>query len=436
MKRFLTLLIFLIGGILAVATYERLFVERTVGPSAILALALLAALFLILLATRLLYPTRFRPLVGNAWLVIASLGLSYAAVDVIAGLVLIEPLSPPLVPDQYRHHRLEPDTRSEFQQRDFHYIQRVNNLGLRGPDRPARKPADVYRVLMLGDSFTMGKGVNDDETFSARLEVLLQKRLAGCAGRRPEVLNGGVDSYTPILSYLQLTRDLHALEPDLVVLNLDVSDLVQEAAYRELAQFDTDGAPVAVPQPAPAKASLNERVRIWAERHLYLTRLLMYHVNRLFRYRDVSVREVVTHANYEVAAHTLAGDRTPRDQQWRDVFDSILRIRAFAASRGMDFVLSAYPWGHQVNDTEWQPGRRSFVPEGAVASDASLQRVAAFADANGIRFADLFPVFRAYTGGDALYFRHDNHWTPAGHEVMARGLADMLDATVRPRACL
>jgi lysophospholipase L1-like esterase len=360
---------------------------------------------------------------------------TYIAVDVIAGLILIRPLSPPLAPDEYRHHKLVPNTYSEFSQQDFHYVQRVNNLGLRGLDRPLKKPPGVYRILMLGDSFTMGKGVNDDQTFSALLEMGLNRQLAGCTARKLEVLNGGVDSYSPILSYIQLSRDLYPLEPDLVVLNLDVSDLVQEAIYRGLARYDGNGQPLAVPQPGPAKVSFNERVRVWSEHHLYLTRLLLFYVNRLFDYRGITAREVLTESNFELVAHTLKGDTIPRDGQWADIFDSILRIRSFAMERGMEFVMTAYPWGHQVNDAEWQPGRRGMIPEGAVVSDASIDQITELARANGVAFANMFPVFRAVTGGNALYFRHDMHWTPAGHEVMARGLGEFLDGTIRAKLC-
>jgi hypothetical protein len=95
----------------------------------------------------------------------------------------------------------------------------VNNLGLRSPDRPAGKPPDRYRILMLGDSFTMGKGVEDHHTFSVLLERSLNEKVPACNGRTIEVLNAGVDSYAPILSFIQLQRDLHRLEPDVVVLN-------------------------------------------------------------------------------------------------------------------------------------------------------------------------------------------------------------------------
>jgi lysophospholipase L1-like esterase len=387
------------------------------------------------LITLLLYGTRHRAMTAKVWLALGSVGITYVLVDVVAGFILIRPLSPPLAPDEFRHHKLVPNTYSEFTQQDFHYIQRVNNLGLRGKDQQREKALGVYRILMLGDSFTMGKGVNDDQTFSALLETMLNRDLRGCGPLRVEVLNGGVDSYSPILSYIQLSRDLYVLGPDIVVFNLDVSDLVQESIYRELARFDGNGQPVAVPQPDSQDVSLNERVRTWTERHLYLTRLLLFYVNRMFGYQGITAREVLTESNYELVAYTLRGDRVPRDRQWASLFDSILRMRSFAQAHDMDFVLTAYPWGHQVSDREWQPGRRGMIPDGAVASDASIERIEEFAHVNGIALANMFPVFRAVKSDGLLYFKHDMHWTPTGHEVMSRGLDDFLQPMIRARMC-
>ena len=72
---------------------------------------------------------------------------------------------------------------SSFEQRDFHYVQRVNNFGMRGQDIAAGKSANSYRILMLGDSFTMGKGVEDNQTFSVLLQKSLRQRVAACGGR-------------------------------------------------------------------------------------------------------------------------------------------------------------------------------------------------------------------------------------------------------------
>ncbi|MGE0759292.1 MAG: SGNH/GDSL hydrolase family protein [Pirellulaceae bacterium] len=437
MKRFLILSIGIVSLLLVVVTYERLFVEKTFGPAAIAGLSALALLFIMLLASLLLYGTRYRRTVGNAWLAIFSVALTYVAVDLAAGYLLIKPLSPPLVPDKFRHHRLMPNSNVQFTQRDFSYVQRVNNLGMRGEDRPAEKSPDTIRIVTLGDSFTMGKGVEDEETFSVGVERILNERLAVCSSRlTAEVLNGGVDSYAPILSYIQLKRDIAPLKPDLVIHNLDVSDLVQEAAYRKIATYAPGGELIGVPQRETRNLSLTDRSRNWVEKHLLLTRLLLYYVNRAFGYKELTVRDVVTQANFEVAAHTLHGDSVDRSQQWVDLFDSLGKISELSKRIGADYVLTTYPWGHQVNDREWIPGRYTFMPEGAIASDSSVERVATFARASGIRYLDLQPAFRAYAGEAPLYFRYDNHMTVRGQALMAREIADFIGETYLPKWCL
>jgi hypothetical protein len=72
----------------------------------------------------------------------------------------------------------------------FTYSYRNNSLGWRGSREYREAKQTDYRVLMLGDSFTYGIGVNDDQTFAARVEQdLTADRLsvevmnAGCPGK-------------------------------------------------------------------------------------------------------------------------------------------------------------------------------------------------------------------------------------------------------------
>jgi hypothetical protein len=412
--------------------YQQVVVEGAVGPAAMFGIGVLGLVFLACLTLLLLSLTRHRETVKGVLLAGSAAAFAYIVFDVAAGFVLIRPLSPPLVPDGYRHHQLVPNSHAEFRQRDFAYIQRVNNLGLRGEDATVEKPAGTKRVLMLGDSFTMGKGVEDDQTFSVLVERSLQQAMASCGGGAVEVLNGGVDSYAPILSLLQFKRDLAPLDPDLVILNLDLSDLIQEAAYRGQAVRGPNGEVVAVPQ--LAQESLYERFLSWTTRHLFFTRVVLVYVNRAFDHGTITVRRVVNEAGREHFAHTLEGD-VDRTEQWRDIFESIGRIRAHADSLGMEFLLTTYPWAHQLGDSGWVPGRFAYMQPGERTTDLSAQTIRELSAAGGIQLLETFPVFRAYEGSEVLYFAYDPHWTPAGHEVMARALEQRLLEDYVPRWC-
>src|SRR5207248_1204367 len=51
----------------------------------------------------------------------------------------------------------------------------INSLGFRGREVAVPKPSGRFRIVVLGDSVTLGWGVGDDETFSSQLEFLLHK---------------------------------------------------------------------------------------------------------------------------------------------------------------------------------------------------------------------------------------------------------------------
>jgi hypothetical protein len=93
----------------------------------------------------------------------------------------------------------------------------INRDGLRGPDRPHTKPADTFRVAMLGDSYTEAIQVPYDQTFSA----VAERELARCPaleGKRVEALDFGVDGYGTAQELVTLRDRALAYSPDAVVL--------------------------------------------------------------------------------------------------------------------------------------------------------------------------------------------------------------------------
>lgn len=95
-----------------------------------------------------------------------------------------------------------------------------NEHGLR--DRPIlSKGENEYRVLALGDSVTFGTGVDQDKTFAARLEPLLQERL-----HRPvRVINSGVGGYNTVQEVTYFKQQGLTLQPNLVMLTYVQNDV-------------------------------------------------------------------------------------------------------------------------------------------------------------------------------------------------------------------
>jgi hypothetical protein len=86
----------------------------------------------------------------------------------------------------------------------------TNAQGFRGAkeDYTVQVPAGRYRIICLGDSFTMGYGVDDAYTYPAQLESLVPKA---------QVVNMGLGGYGIGQNYLWYKRDGVGLEANLLL---------------------------------------------------------------------------------------------------------------------------------------------------------------------------------------------------------------------------
>jgi hypothetical protein len=370
--------------------------------------------------------------IQNAWLAVLASSLSLVTFDAVANRLKDVNRYARIQPDPIVHHRLWPDTTTRLQSEDFLATLHVNRYGLRGQEPDVPKKKGTCRLVILGDSFTMGEGVSDAQAFPAILETSL-------AGRLPvevDVVNAGVDSYSPVLSYLDLREHLLRLEPDAVVLSLDMSDLLQEQYYRSLATYGPGGEIVAVPNPR-LRGRITDWMDDWIKRNLYFLRFAYLEGQRRLDPEE-KMEAVIQRRNGDLLAYTLAGDAVDRSRQWGDLFDSIVRIHLLCQRKGTLFFLAIYPWGHQVSGQEWVPGRSYWMPRDAVASDRVFDTIRRECADRGIALIDTVPAFRSYRGDKPLFFRHDMHFTPEGHRVMSDALRDPLIQALlpalRPRA--
>lgn len=94
---------------------------------------------------------------------------------------------------------------------------RIDALGLRGDEFVRPKPAGRRRVACFGDSITFGYGVGDAETYSARLAEELRSRGV-------ETLNAGVTGYTSHQVLKRLARLAPLLQADVATFCIGWND--------------------------------------------------------------------------------------------------------------------------------------------------------------------------------------------------------------------
>ncbi|HET7290012.1 MAG TPA: SGNH/GDSL hydrolase family protein [Thermodesulfobacteriota bacterium] len=375
----------------------------------------------------------------GVWIFCLSLIVFYLTLDLLGGYLFIpgREITTTRLPDEYAHHKYAPSkTQRAYDPADFDVSVRINNMGFRGRDVGEKKDPGAYRIVMLGDSFTFGAGVGDDQTFSSVLEKILNASSPG----KYEVVNCGVESFSPVLEYIQLKRNIDRLKPDMVIMNFDMSDLMNELVYRKEASLGGDGEPLAVSGMEDYRRSREgtmRRLRSWVYENLFITTALIETIGKRFRgdtgIEDVNVETGIEREWMMMLIHTLKNFPQPENsaEMYGMVEDSILRTKKLCEAEGCVFVLTTYPWGHQVSDDEWKPGRYEWLPREtnlSNISDRTVEELDRFAARNEIPFLNTFPAFRNYRGSGRLYYTHDIHWTPAGHRLMAETLASFIEA--------
>lgn len=360
---------------------------------------------------------RWRSRLANLGLAAVSLGVSVLAAEVVARLVrpqAIEVIAPGLYqPDPPRRYRLSPGYRGELTNfTEFHTPLAISSQGLRGPALPPKSPEEK-RLLVLGDSFIFGWGVEEQETLAARLEALLVPEQPSW-----RVINAGIPGFGVLDEVDWLEAHGFAFEPDAVLLGVFLgNDLLDStAAYRQVELNDG----------LIAEAGSRRGLRFQVYRHSHLVRLLKKAVPmglqlRLRRWLGLPLPWSITSLldSFEIYSVTP----TPLQQEGRQATRRALeRLAELTRERGIPLALLLLPDHFEVDPARWAAtlGELELDPA-RYRPDQPARILTDLAAETGIPSLDLSPAFAAEIArGERLYFVDDPHWTAEGHALAAR----------------
>jgi hypothetical protein len=215
------------------------------------------------------------------------------------------------------------------------------------------------------------------------------------------------------------------LDPDIVVLFFDLSDVHDDLMYSRIARFDTNGHPVGVPAAPEYKGDGGiERVMI-AIKDFFKEHTRLYNFVRLRISRFLEVARHAGKASADIRFDKYAmlrPDYAARDDEdWKLSYKYMLFIRDLLEEHGVEFWIVVYPYGMQVGPTEYVSGREFWgFKKDTVYSTAPQGFVERFGRKNGIRVINMCEDFRQHsTRVSSLYLDYNGHWYPSGHELVA-----------------
>lgn len=131
---------------------------------------------------------------------------------------------------------LKPNTVAMYNTNEFQTIATISAQGIRNRIVTTPKPEGVYRVLTVGDSFTFGWGVNEEDSWPRKLESLLS-----VSGKKVEVINAGAPGMDVSMESRACRAYADRFEVDAIILAVFGSDDFYQAGARAQGrtQFDT-----------------------------------------------------------------------------------------------------------------------------------------------------------------------------------------------------
>ncbi|MEM9554597.1 MAG: GDSL-type esterase/lipase family protein [Acidobacteriota bacterium] len=381
-------------------------------------------------------PARFPAVFYVATPLLAAL-LTLAVVE--ASLVHFAPV--PFASEHNLYYQADPVTgyrhRPHSQGRYARSLGVINAHGHRDDETSRAKPPGVVRILALGDSFTAGANVDQDEPWPQVLEHLLRSRI----DPRIEVINAGVGGWNPLQYAAEYEHRGRDFDPDLVVLGFFVgNDSYLE--HRSVDEVRTAVHGRRVDRATADGVSLGLRIATYERSHL--VRLLLNGGRLVPRANDLAIAgEPRDGGRWSDDFLDLVARRLPRNHgaatperraRMAPVAGHLERIRQLAVERGEPLFVLLIPDEVQVN-----AGLATHLREHLTRDSSTADRVAdldldmpqamlhEMLGGEGLQIVDPLAAFRA---DPRRLFMNDTHWTPAGHRLAAEIVFDALRAEI------
>lgn len=283
--------------------------------------------------------------------------------------------NPNAAPHPTRLFANEPGSRNLRERPDVPALSPVihNRLGFRQHrEFTDRKAPGTIRVGVFGDSFTENIRMPVQYSFTEPLDYLVNR-----TGARGEVLNFGVDGYSPDQIYIQYLEDGTRLDLDAVVYMYFEKDL-QELMEHGLVTVGPDGRPVIHPPPERGPV-----FRLMKRLHLTYFVIEKLDALRIRRYASLSEESDPSSPKFAEALRRFKA--------------VVLDIQRRTGERGQKFLVALVP-----------------------RNEAHNARMEAYLKEWGVDVLNLYPDFKK-AGPDmaGFFFENDGHWNEEGNKMAA-----------------
>jgi hypothetical protein len=290
----------------------------------------------------------------------------------------------------------EPGQEGIFETPQFRTAVRINENGLRDQEHTYERQNDNERILVLGDSFAWGYGVEESERFSQLLEKSLDV----------EAINAGVSGYSTDQELLWYRNEGIKYETDLVILVFAGNDLgdndrqLVNTIYYKPKFVIEEGQLVPMGYPVPKTSPQGKFIYSLSQRSALSYFLVQRYFDALASYRKVKVNSDQT--------NSPVSSIDAKSEPFKLTIALIDEMRNIAESRKAKFVIV-------TTDRWWNsPARETYK------DFISILRTEGFL----VLDVESMPGFDP----EVMLIPNDGHWNQAGHKFVAEKIEALIES--------
>jgi len=284
---------------------------------------------------------------------------------------------------------------------DVYY--KINKYGFRGPEVLPPDETSSKRVVILGDSYTFGWGVNEKNTYPYQLQQQLNKNNISL-----DVINSGYHAgYSPDSYYAALVEEYDYLKPDFIIVALCMNNDITDIGSNHWDEVDKMG--------FPTKISTVRNYMDFDGNSLLLKKKNF----PLWIFNIPILRESRFFVALNLLYYKLSGNKKYRifDQQNRIInhelrFKKSLKgIKIFAEERNINLLYMVIP-----TYFKW---RRKGIQDADIAVDYIKNQLFS-------KYIDLRKVYEKEEDQEKLFIPNDGHFSEYGNKRISEELLPFL----------
>ena len=328
------------------------------------------------------------------------------------------PIREPLMyaPHSVLRYVPNPGTSWRYRTTEFDTQVAFNVHGFRNIERPLEKPAGTFRILCLGDSFTLGAEVAMEDSYAYILEQLLNERAASRGDSvRFEVMNGGVGGYGTFQELLFLQEFGMVHNPDLILAQFYSNDVRDNMKYQEFWNTVYPDSSIFL-----STSSVFADILALLEDHS--------HVYHFFRSRFNILKSVLGFkvlTDFDDLMVMAPEPSSEIEKGWELTRKLFLKIWDLARANQAGFAIMVVPNKAQVGQNE-PPD--AWIEEQKLDMTKPIRILREFGLQNRIPVLDLLPDLQSASETQALYYDWDGHWNAFGNRAAAATIVEFLEA--------